>query len=167
MVAHVDPAKPDFWLVFALPWPENNKNVNECLLAIAPQTIPDVFGPDVRMVKEQAIACWQDRPRDVILFADVTKYLSGRGESWDDLGVNWEAALSTLSEAQVLGSFLNATYEAYVLASTNSDLMVTQRGTEDAKVARSMVRVMLAKEIMKDWANYVETAKAEGRIAEW
>lgn len=163
----VDPAKPDFWLVFALPWPENNKNVNECLLAIAPQTIPDVFGPDVKTVLEQTIGCWMNRPRDVILFADVTKYLSDRGESWDDLGVNWEAALSALQEANVLGTFLNATYEAYVLASTNSDLFVTQRGAEDAKMPRSMVRTLLANEIKKEWPSYVETAKAEGRIAEW
>lgn len=169
-----DPADPSFWLVWSLPWPEDSKrNTEECLIAVAPETIPDVYGTDVRRVLELAKQCALANPqRKVILFADVTKWLGDTGSSWDEMGINWSAALDTLADANILSSFLTATQQGWMLASTNSSVVVWMgpRGpVEDrsAGMQRSILRVNLANEIKKDWPRYVEQMRAEGRIAIW
>lgn len=171
--------QPEFWLVWSLPWPENShREVEECLIAVAPETIPDVFGDDVAQVIDMAKSCHLANPqRQVILFADVTKWLGDTGTSWDEIGVNWQGALDTLTaqangDPGILATFLSATQQAWMLASTNSSVAVwmgPNGPVEDREVGmkRSMVRVSLANEIKKDWQQYVRQTIESGKGIQW
>lgn len=165
-----DLAHPDYWLVISLEWPENSrKRVAECLFATVPQFLPDL-GKDVAGVLAQTEVAYRNYKRPVLFFADVTKSL-GAGMGWEDMGVNWNEAVRVLTTVDhIAGYFMEASEEAFMLASTNaSQMIVPDRGgykTIDADYQRSIVRSLIAAELKKHWPSYIAEMRAAGRVIE-
>src|SRR5689334_21849511 len=108
---------PQYWLMYALPWPSRDPEVSmaEAAFALAPgcvwlkdlpKDVDDVFGFTELYAREHP-------DQRLIWFTDVTRWLGAQGRSWSALGVDWEYALATITEMPILGFYMTISHRAY------------------------------------------------------
>ncbi|MFF4602635.1 hypothetical protein ACFY12_07750 [Streptomyces sp. NPDC001339] len=111
---------PDGWLVLGLPWPtETRDGWGECAAAIAPSMIPrSLVSKGAGTTLDLASALVRDAqegPGKAVFFSDVTLWLDEQGNTWADLGIDYDAVIDELLKAPVPQLFLTLTQKAHAI----------------------------------------------------
>lgn len=146
---------PASWLVHGLEWPGGE--MAEAALAVAPAVIPrDGLSYSAQQILGSADVFASKRGARVIFFTDLTRLLTRAGESWANLGVDWEAGLRELGSGQFPAIYLTISERAYL----------TMCGPSASADELELVRHAFAAQLEADWPPFIQAAFRAGRIRE-
>ena len=150
---------PPYWLVHALDWPGGERA--EAAVACAPSTIPrDALSWSAVQILGCADHYAQKRAARVVLFSDLTRMFAGAGQSWAQLGVDWEAALRELADGRFPAVFLTISERAYSFMSNPALHMLVIGATnveETAETQRDLLRQAIAHQLAAAWPSYIQS----------
>jgi hypothetical protein len=156
MAASDELLQPGYWLAWGLEWP-GGSGPAEAVVAFAPSLIPrDGLSYGAQQILGCADVYARKRPGRVVFFSDITRLLTKYGESWDGLGVGWEAALQELEDSPFPGVFLSVSERGHM---TLCDPMPGSF-LED----RRLVRQALMAQLEADWPGYIQALADKGRL---
>ena len=148
--------RPAYWLAWGLDWP-GNADVAETVIAFAPGLIlRDGLSYSTQQILGGADLFAQKRASRVVFFSDLTRLLSRSGETWENLRVDWEAALRELEDGPFPGVFLSVSERAYMtLCDPVPGSMV-----ED----RRQIRQAITRQLETDWPSWMQEQLHAGRV---
>ncbi|WFE60101.1 hypothetical protein [Micromonospora sp. WMMD712] len=170
-------AHPRYWLMFGLPWPTTDPNVNmaEAAYVLAPPTIPpklrDGLSRDAADLLGFVDLYASEHPKQrVVWFSDVTRWLEWeKGRSWSTLGVDWESALGELLHLPFLGLYLTISGRAYHhLINTAKCFRVTYADGFSEVLTdqeREAVHEAFTRTLEVDWPECVAAVAARGQLS--
>jgi hypothetical protein len=129
---------PSWFLVTALPWPEDQAEaeITEAAFAIAPYVTqavrptgpegkpgkPVPLGRDLALMLDAGSRCAAALGKRVLFVSDITAWLADIGLSWERLGVDSRSAENDL-EQQAIGMYLAVSRRAYSIVCSVSDTL--------------------------------------------
>jgi hypothetical protein len=162
---------PGYWLLFGLPWPDDQQQQAEAALAIAPLIIPrGMLGGDSLDILTVADAYVKASPAEinVVFFSDLTLWLDHHGSTWSSRGTDWEAGKEELVNSDVAGLYLTLSHLAHTILCDASRQGVTvyyRDGTEHITPAhRQDLRAMIANRLAADWPGYINRCVSSGKV---
>jgi hypothetical protein len=172
---------PSWFLITALPWPEDQAgaDVAEAAFAIAPYVTQAVrpagpdgkivpLGRDLALMLDAGSRCAAALSKRVLFLSDVTCWLAEIGLSWERIGVDFQTAENEL-EQQRIGMYLALSQRAYaILCAASQTLTVhcTSGLTADVPLHdRELVRAKLEAALDARWPGYVTRALANAQPA--
>jgi hypothetical protein len=172
---------PSWFLVTALPWPEDQAEaeIAEAAFAVAPYvtqavrpTGPDgkpvPLGRDLALMLDVGSRCTAALGKRMLFVSDITAWLADIGLSWERLGVDFHTAENDL-ERQTIGMYLAVSRRAYsILSSASGTLTIHYTSGLTAEVRpedRELVRAKLEEALDTGWPGYVTTALADAQPA--
>jgi hypothetical protein len=172
---------PSWFLITALPWPEDqaDADVAEAAFAIAPyvtqavrpagpdgKTVP--LGRDLSLMLDAGSRCAAALGKRVLFLSDVTCWLAEIGLGWERIGVDFQTAENEL-EQQTIGMYLALSQWAYAIlcaASQTVTVHCTSGLTADVPLHdRELVRAKLEAALDARWPGYVTRALANAQSA--
>lgn len=157
---------PVGWLVLGLPWPaETRDGWGECALAIAPTMIPRSLvskGAGIALDLATGLARDpDDGPGKAVFFSDVTLWLDNQGKTWADLGIDYEAVIDELLDAQVPQLYLTLAQKAHaILCDASREGLRLYYPNGDVEHVTSQVRQDvhdgIAQSLARDWPHYIQ-----------
>ncbi|MFD0888640.1 hypothetical protein ACFQ08_29240 [Streptosporangium algeriense] len=165
--------EPAYWLVFALPWPDSqwDAELAEAAYVLSPPLVPRSRVPEnAEGVFAVAHFYLKENPgRRTVWFSDLTRWLAERDNSWQQVEVDWEAALQEIQELPTFGMFLQVSKRGYMflLDGSPDGMTVTYPGGERERLTareRETVHAAFEDKITRDWAGYIEEMAARGKI---
>lgn len=170
-------AHPRYWLMFALPWPTADQDVDmaEAAYAIAPQTVPDrqrdrMLSDAVDLLGFTEVYAREHPGRRVVWLSDVTRWLEWeKGLSWSALGVDWEDALTELSAQPLLGMFMTISCRAHLhMVNTARQCTLHHTDGQPSEVLtddeRNAVHEALTTKLKADWPVYIRDMLRSGHL---
>lgn len=147
---------PQWWMVFALPWPATQDRMAEAAFVTAPSVIPETVPKHIHKVLQIARTYHQEDPKlRSVWFSDLTRWLGRRGQSWADLETDWERALIEIPEIGVPGLFLTVSRRAHMFLADSAleQTVVHFPGGSEVLSSQERLEVHRAfeRQIMTDW----------------
>ncbi|WP_128380376.1 hypothetical protein [Streptomyces cavernae] len=168
------PLSPAGWLVLGLPWPtETRDGWGECAVAIAPTMIPrSLVSKGAGIVLDLSTGLARepnDGPGEAVFFSDVTLWLDKQGKDWGDLGIDYEAVIDELLDAQVPQLYLTLTQKAHAILCDASReglrLHYTNGDVEHVTPqVRQNVRDGIVQSLKRDWPPYIQSLIDSGAL---
>ena len=167
---------PSWFLVTALPWPEDQADaeVTEAAFAIAPYVTqvvrpagpdgePIPLGRDLALMLDAGSRCAAALDKKVLFLSDITGWLADIGLTWERLGVDFQTAENEL-EQQAIGMYLELSRRAYAMLCSAPDTLtirytsglIAELPPED----RELIRGQLETALDADWPKHVTKALA-------
>ncbi|MEU2287837.1 hypothetical protein ABZ614_39040 [Streptomyces sp. NPDC013178] len=157
---------PVGWLVLGLPWPtETRDGWGECAAAIAPTMIPRSLvskGAGIALDLATGLARDpNDGPGKAVFFSDVTLWLDKQGKTWPDLGIDYEAVIDELLNAQVPQLYLTLTQKAHaILCDASREGLRLHYPNGDVEHVtlqlRQDVHDGITQSLTRDWPSYIQ-----------
>ncbi|QDO42889.1 hypothetical protein FNV62_36385 [Streptomyces sp. RLB3-17] len=157
---------PAGWLVLGLPWPaETRDGWGECAVAIAPPMIPrSLVSQGAGIALDSATGLARDPnhgPGKAVFFSDVTLWLDKQGKTWSDLGIDYEAVIDELLNAQVPQLYLTLTKKAHaILCDASREGLRLHYPNGDVEHVTPQVRRDvhdgIAQSLTRDWPPYIQ-----------
>jgi hypothetical protein len=169
--------EPSWWLVHGLPWPEDATGMAEAAFATSPdatltlrpqgadgQPVPVSWNLQAVLLAARAVA---DRTGTRVVFvSDTTLWLTERGQSWEELSVDWATALAELEQSCGLYVSVSETAHAIICSAAR---VLTIHSLCGARVVtdqeRRLVKGQLAARLAADWPGYISRILANARSA--
>jgi hypothetical protein len=166
-----DPLRyPGYWLLFGLPWPDDQRQQAEAALAVAPPIIPrSILGGDSLDILTVADAYVKasSAESNVVFFSDLTLWLDHHGSTWSSRGTDWEAGKEELLNSEVAALYLTLSHLAHTIlcdASRNGTIVYYRDSTVQITPAhRQDLRTMIANRLSADWPDYINRMVSSGR----
>jgi hypothetical protein len=172
---------PSWFLVTALPWPENQADaeVAEAAFAVAPfvtQAVrpagpdgePIPLGRDLALMLDAGSRCAAALGKRLLFLSDITGWLADIGLAWERLGVDFQTAENEL-EQQTIGMYLAVSRRAYsILCSVSRTLTIhytSGRTAEAPPEDRELTRAKLEAALDTAWPRYVTKALVNAQPA--
>ncbi|WP_314249973.1 hypothetical protein [Streptomyces sp. DSM 40907] len=160
--------------MLGLPWPEKTRDGwGECALVIVPQTIPrSLVGKGADTALDLATALARDRgggPGRAVSFSDVTLWLDKQGKDWGALGIDNEAVIDELANAQVpqLSTTLMQKSHAALCGAGRDDLRLHYGNGDVEHVTpqvRADVHAAITTSLEWDWPVHIQDLMDRGAI---
>ncbi|MEE4543051.1 hypothetical protein V2S66_13870 [Streptomyces sp. V4-01] len=169
-------ARPRYWLMYALPWPERGASggMAEAAHVIAPPTVDRrtrgaMSGHAADMLDYVELYAREHDGQRLIWFTDVTRWLEWeKGRSWADLGVDWQQALGGLQGQPLLGLYMTISQRAHFHLINTAEVFELHSldGTSEILTdeERAAVRADFTRKLDSDWPRYIRDMIALGRL---
>ena len=149
--------RPSCWLAWGSgPDRPHGAGPSEAVV-VAPGLIPrGELSGSARQILDGADLYARQRAVRLVYFSDMTRLLTGDGQSWTGLGVDWEAGLRELEGGDFARIFLSVSERAYL---TLCD-PVPGSLVED----RRQLRQVMTRQVEADWTRWMQGAIDTGRV---
>ncbi len=145
--------RPAYWLVFGTEW-NSDGGFAEAAVAIAPDMVPrEALAHDAYQVLGCADLYFRRHSQRVIFFSELTRMFATAGRSWSELGVEWQKALTELTNGRFPAMFMTTSERMYSLI---TDPSLSRQAGHDLE----QVRQVIAMQLMADWPAYVQSLLA-------
>jgi hypothetical protein len=149
--------RPSCWLAWGSGAGQPTGDMPGEAAVVAPGLIPrGELCSSARQILDGAALYARQRAVRLVFFSDMTRLLTSGGQSWADLGVDWEAGLRELEGGDFARIFLAVSERAYL---TMCD-PVPGSLTGD----RRQLRQVMTRQIEADWARWIQGAIDAGRV---
>jgi hypothetical protein len=169
--------EPSWWLVHGLPWPEDATGMAEAAFASSPdatltlrpqgadgQPVPVSRNLEAVLFAARVVA---DRTgARAVFLSDVTLWLADRGQNWENLGVDWAAALAEIEQS--CGMYVSVSETAHAIICSAARVLTIHspsgaRAVTDTE--RRLVKEQLAARLAADWPGYIARILANAQSA--
>jgi hypothetical protein len=162
-------ARPPYWLVIGLEWPDSAEGLAEAAYAVAPGVVRDVRplrdGAAVPLSKQAdgvlyMADCYVERHplTYVVSLAELTVWLSDLGTTWEQVGVNFWDVYAELTEYPI-GLFVTVTEEAHAMLCNTARVQRFSYSDGPTRTVtaemRAEMKAQLGLRLEADWPPYI------------